>query len=206
MSASAGNARTPDHRPVSPRQAAPPPRAVRPTDRTVRPPARSFSRVTPRRGLQRMPATPGRRVGLWMIGAYGGVATTIAVGLTAMARGLRERTALVSELPLFTKLGCPEPADFVIGGHEIRDGSFEQSAEEFRRSSGVLDADLMAACRETLAEASSRVRPGTIRARVRPSRPSPTGHPGRKVWAPRPSSTAWPPRSTPSRRANGSIT
>ncbi len=98
-----------------------------------------------------------------MIGAYGGVATTIAVGLTSIARGLRERTALVSELPLFQSLGCPEPSDFIIGGHEVRSGSFEASAEEFRKSSGVFDADLMNACRETLAAATKRVRPGTVR-------------------------------------------
>lgn len=110
-----------------------------------------------------MSATSGRRVGLWMIGAYGGVATTITVGLAAIAKGLRDRTALVSELPAFRGLGCPDPADFVIGGHEIRAGSFERSANEFHAGSGVFGPDLVAACRDELAAATARVRPGTAR-------------------------------------------
>jgi myo-inositol-1-phosphate synthase len=57
-------------------------------------------------------------------------------------------------------LPLPEPADFVIGGHDIRKTSFEESAEEFRRASGVFDPAWLAACRGELAAASDRVRPG----------------------------------------------
>lgn len=96
-----------------------------------------------------------------MIGAYGGVATTLALGLASIARGLRDRTGLVSELPMFQGMGCPEPADFVLGGHEIRAGSLEASADEFRASSGVFDPALIDACRGALVEAGARVRPGT---------------------------------------------
>ncbi len=46
------------------------------------------------------------RVGLWLVGAFGGVGTTITLGLTAMARGLADRTGLVSELPLFRRLAA----------------------------------------------------------------------------------------------------
>ena len=38
------------------------------------------------------------RVGLWLVGAFGGVGTTITLGLAAMARGLADRTGLVTEL------------------------------------------------------------------------------------------------------------
>ena len=102
-----------------------------------------------------------RRVGLWLIGAFGGVGTTITLGLTAMARGLADRTGLVTELPLFGGFPLPEPGDFVIGGHDIRQTSFAESAEEFRRSSGVFEAGWIAACEEELAAATARVRPGT---------------------------------------------
>ena len=61
-----------------------------------------------------------RRVGLWLVGAFGGVGTTITLGLAAMARGLADRTGLVTELPLFRDLPLPEPGDFVVGGHDIR--------------------------------------------------------------------------------------
>ena len=36
------------------------------------------------------------RVGLWLVGAFGGVGTTITLGLAAMARGLADRTGLVT--------------------------------------------------------------------------------------------------------------
>jgi myo-inositol-1-phosphate synthase len=102
-----------------------------------------------------------RRVGLWLIGAFGGVGTTITLGLAAMARGLTDRTGLVSELPLFEGLSLPEPNEFVVGGHDIRQSSFLESAEEFRRNSGVFDPSWIDACRDDLVAASNRVRPGT---------------------------------------------
>ncbi len=103
----------------------------------------------------------GHRVGLWLIGAFGGVGTTITLGLAAMARGLADRTGLVTELPLFAGLPLPDPGDFVIGGHDIRRTSFAESAEEFRRLSGIYPAEWISACREELSAASARVRPGT---------------------------------------------
>jgi myo-inositol-1-phosphate synthase len=103
----------------------------------------------------------GQRVGLWLIGAFGGVGTTITLGLAAMARGLADRTGLVTELPLFAGLPLPDPGDFVIGGHDIRRTSFGESAEEFRRLSGIYPPEWISTCRDELATASARVRPGT---------------------------------------------
>ncbi len=96
-----------------------------------------------------------------MVGAFGGVGTTITLGLSALARGLTTTTGLVSALPIFDGLDLAGPGDFVIGGHDIRRGSFAESAEEFRKNSGVFDAEWIAACRDDLAAASARVRPGT---------------------------------------------
>lgn len=101
-----------------------------------------------------------RRVGLWLVGAFGGVGTTITVGLAAMARGLVDQTGLVTDLADFRALPLPSPGDFVVGGHEIRRTSFEQSAEEFRRESGVFEASWLSECRDELAAATARVRPG----------------------------------------------
>jgi myo-inositol-1-phosphate synthase len=101
------------------------------------------------------------RVGLWLVGAFGGVGTTITLGLSAMARGLSDRTGLVSELLMFRGLELPEPGDFVVGGHEIRQTTFSDSAEEFRRGSGVFPAGWIEACGPDLHAAAARVRPGT---------------------------------------------
>ncbi len=108
-----------------------------------------------------MPPNSRRRIGLWLVGAYGGVGTTIALGLSALSRDLQPSTGLVTALPLFDGIALPGPGEFIVGGHDIREGSFEASAEEFRRNSGVFDAALIAACQEDLKAASARVRPGT---------------------------------------------
>ncbi len=100
-----------------------------------------------------------RRVGLWLVGAFGGVGTTITVGLAAMAKGLVDQVGLTTDLPAFRDLPLPDPGDFVVGGHEIRETSFDASAQEFRDASGVFDAEWLRACREELAAASARVRP-----------------------------------------------
>ena len=78
------------------------------------------------------------RVGLWLVGAFGGVGTTITLGLSAMARGLTDRTALVTELPMFRGQSLAEPGEFVVGGHEIRETTFRESAEELRQHVGRL--------------------------------------------------------------------
>ena len=100
-----------------------------------------------------------RRVGLWLVGAFGGVGTTITLGLAAMSRGLADSTGLVTALPPFRNLPLPEPSDFVVGGHEIRSTTFAESAEEFRRTSGVFDPAWITTCRAELDAASARVRP-----------------------------------------------
>ncbi len=109
-----------------------------------------------------MPApTHPRRVGLWLIGAFGGVGTTITLGLTALTRGRTATTGLVTESPLFEGLALPAASQFVVGGHDIRQTSFVESAQEFRRNSGAFSPELLADCRADLEAASARVRPGT---------------------------------------------
>src|SRR5262249_45722449 len=46
-------------------------------------------------------------------------------------------------------------------GHDIRAGSFAESAEEFRLASGVYEAGWLSACKDDLARATARVRPGS---------------------------------------------
>jgi myo-inositol-1-phosphate synthase len=102
-----------------------------------------------------------RRVGLWLVGAFGGVGTTITLGLAGLSKGLTRTSGLVTELPLFRDLGLPSPGSFVVGGHDIRQSSFAESADEFRRNSGVFDHALIDDCRDELRQATNRIRPGT---------------------------------------------
>ena len=45
-----------------------------------------------------------RRVGIWLIGAAGGVGTTAVLGLAAQRQGLCDATSMVTALPLFDGL------------------------------------------------------------------------------------------------------
>ena len=55
------------------------------------------------------------RIGMWLIGAKGGVATTALVGLTALKKGLIASAGLVSELPQFAGLKLAEWNAFAVG-------------------------------------------------------------------------------------------
>jgi myo-inositol-1-phosphate synthase len=99
---------------------------------------------------------------LWLIGACGGVGTTASLGLAALARGLTDTTSLVTALPLFRSVDLDAPAQFVVGGHEIRKAGFRQTARELHQRSGVFDADVLAGCDDQLAAWEANVRPGTV--------------------------------------------
>jgi myo-inositol-1-phosphate synthase len=103
-----------------------------------------------------------RRIGLWLIGACGGVGTTATLGLAAIARNLSDTTSLVTALPLFDGVDLDEPAAFVVGGHEIRKTGFRQTVNELHERSGVFDQALIAGCQEQLAQWEQNLRPGTV--------------------------------------------
>jgi myo-inositol-1-phosphate synthase len=103
-----------------------------------------------------------RRVGVWLIGAKGGVATTAIVGLTALRHGLIDCTGLVTQLPQFHHLDLPGWDDLIVGGHEIRQVSLEHEAMRVATEMRATTPELIGRCRETLLEIDARVRPGTV--------------------------------------------
>jgi myo-inositol-1-phosphate synthase len=103
-----------------------------------------------------------RRVGLWLIGAFGGVASTACLGLAALARGLMDSTSLVTALPLFDGLDLDKPGSLIIGGHDIRRSTYAQAVSELHQRSNVFDADLIKACLPDLERWTANVRPGTV--------------------------------------------
>jgi myo-inositol-1-phosphate synthase len=103
-----------------------------------------------------------RRVGLWLVGAFGGVGATACLGLAALSRGLMDSTGLVTELPLFEGIELDAPAAFLVGGHDIRRSSFMQGVSELHERSNVFDPSVIAACQPELERWSANVRPGTV--------------------------------------------
>jgi len=102
------------------------------------------------------------RIGVWLIGARGGVASTTILGLTALRKGLLGEVGLISGLPPFHHL---EPADwgsFLIGGHEIREVSLAEEVLRLATESRSFAPALVDQCREDLDAIDARIRPGTV--------------------------------------------
>jgi len=102
------------------------------------------------------------RIGIWLIGAWGGVSTSVAIGLTGLQTGLANETGLVSALPLFAGLELLDWSQFIIGGHEIRETNYETEVKKLNELSRVFPPGLVAGTAEMLCELDRRVRPGTL--------------------------------------------
>ena len=102
------------------------------------------------------------RIGLWIVGARGGVAATTLAGLAAKRLGLADDAGLVTQLPQFAGLDLPSWDDFVVGGHEIRTAPLVGELERLHQESRVLSPELVAACRPLLEEIDERIRPGVL--------------------------------------------
>jgi myo-inositol-1-phosphate synthase len=102
------------------------------------------------------------RIGIWFIGAKGGVASTAIIGLLALKKGLTQTTALVSELPQFKKLDLVDWKDLVLGGHEIRDLSSYEEAMRLCTESRAIDGALIGKLKGDLDKLDKVIRPGTV--------------------------------------------
>jgi myo-inositol-1-phosphate synthase len=103
-----------------------------------------------------------RKIGIWFIGARGGVATTATLGLVSLQNQLTRTAGLVSCLPRFAELDLAEWGEFVVGGHEIRDGSLRDSLERLHADSRVLDSSLLDKCQGELEAIDRRIRFGSL--------------------------------------------
>ena len=104
----------------------------------------------------------GSRIGLWLIGAKGGVATTAITGLANLARGAIEPVGLVTSLDPFTRLDLVDFADIVVGGHDIRPGRLADEARRMWTDSRAIMPEHLDGAADFFAETESRLRPGTV--------------------------------------------
>lgn len=68
------------------------------------------------------------KVGVWIIGALGSVATTVVTGALAMGKQLTSATGMVTTYPQFDSLGLVEPKNLVFGGCDVRQGKLLDEA------------------------------------------------------------------------------
>lgn len=104
------------------------------------------------------------KVGIWLIGAHGGVATTAAVGLAALQRDLSPPTGLITELSDYASVDWTPWSEFVLGGHDIRETTaFGEASSLAQGRPPVLPAELVTACRDFLEAFDREVQPGILR-------------------------------------------
>src|SRR5271166_668989 len=103
-----------------------------------------------------------RRVGLWLIGAVGGVSSTAALGISALSRKLTDTTSLVTATPMFQGIDLDDFGQFVIGGHDIRRSNYVEAVRDLHQRSNVFNEALIQACQPDLDKWSANVRPGTV--------------------------------------------
>jgi myo-inositol-1-phosphate synthase len=103
-----------------------------------------------------------RKIGLWLIGAKGGVATTVTVGLLALRKGLTGSQGLVSALPQFNGLDLAPWSDFTLGGHEIRETTLFAAAQQLVQNNHALNEDLVARLKPDLDKLDRNIRSGTV--------------------------------------------
>ncbi|WP_369250357.1 inositol-3-phosphate synthase [Streptomyces sp. R41] len=99
------------------------------------------------------------RVGVWLIGARGSVATTVIAGCAAVTAGLHAPTGMVTETDLFADCGLPALSSLVFGGHDTVDCPLPKRAEALV-AGGVLPHGLPSAIAAELEAADREIRPG----------------------------------------------
>ena len=102
------------------------------------------------------------RIGVWMVGACGGVSTLTMIGARAVARGLRPAVGMLTETPLFQGLDFAALDDLVFGGHEIRNTDLHCAAQEFAERAGILDPALLQVLRPDIERIDKEIRPGYL--------------------------------------------
>ena len=99
------------------------------------------------------------RVGVWLVGARGSVATTTVTGAGAVVAGLAPPTGLVTLSEPFADAGLPELSDLVFGGHDVVEIPLALRAARLV-DDGVIPHGLPAAVDAHLTAVEAEQRPG----------------------------------------------
>ena len=104
-------------------------------------------------------STPGP-LGVWLVGAGGNVAVTVAAGLAALKQGLTEHIGLCTEAEPLRGLGFTNFGDIRVGGHEIRQADPKAVFERLSVLDRVMDTRYQAQLQGDLDHYQKAIRPG----------------------------------------------
>ncbi|MEO0478894.1 MAG: inositol-3-phosphate synthase [Planctomycetota bacterium] len=108
----------------------------------------------------RHPSEP--KVGIWIFGALGGLATTLVTGTRAAAKGLMPAQGLLTESPLCEGLDFPSLGSMVFGGHEVRRGKPRDAAVEIHERTGTIPYPLLDLLEEDYRAYGKEIRKGVL--------------------------------------------
>src|SRR3989441_1070326 len=100
------------------------------------------------------------KVGVWLVGAQGSLASTVVLGARAIARKLAADGGLVTELPELTALPFVPLADLAFGGWDIAPTGLVARARELAADDGAVAEALVTRLEADLKSIEMRIRPG----------------------------------------------
>src|SRR2546427_3690442 len=100
------------------------------------------------------------KVGVWLVGAQGSLASTVVLGARAIARRLASGVGLVTELPELAALPFVPLADLAFGGWDIAPTGLVARARELAADSGAVAEALVTGLEADLKSVEMRIRPG----------------------------------------------
>jgi myo-inositol-1-phosphate synthase len=92
----------------------------------------------------------------------GGLSTTMIVGARSIARGKSGVQGLLTETEEFAGLDLQGLDGLVFGGHEVRKGKLQESAEEIYRHTGTIPYELIKSLATDLRKVDKNIRPGCL--------------------------------------------
>ncbi|MGC4005701.1 MAG: hypothetical protein QM811_22305 [Pirellulales bacterium] len=105
---------------------------------------------------------PRSRIGLWLVGAKGGVATTAITGLIALRKNLVGTVGLITATEPFAPLDLIDWNDVVVGGHDIRPGKLYDEAYKMCAESRAIDPFLLEKCKGEFDKIEKNLRSGSL--------------------------------------------
>jgi len=100
------------------------------------------------------------KVGVWLVGAQGSLASTVVLGARAIARRLATGGGLVTELPELAALPLVSLADLAFGGWDIAPTGLVARARELAADDGAVAESLVTELEADLKSVEMRIRPG----------------------------------------------
>src|SRR3989442_14579810 len=102
------------------------------------------------------------KVGAWLVGAQGSLASTVVLGARAIARRLATGGGLVTELPELAALSLGSLADLAFGGWDIAPTGLVARARELAADGGAVAESLVTGLEADLKSVEARIRPGFV--------------------------------------------